>query len=107
MALVVDMSWASERVGTLTNARAEADKYVQDYQKAKNDEYNLALSKNEHANSDAIVRLSQSTDQAIQSIDQAYTINKGTVIDKLLETIQIVDVKPHPNLADFDARANN
>ncbi|ESK96438.1 vacuolar atp synthase subunit [Moniliophthora roreri MCA 2997] len=91
------------RVQRLKDARAEASKEIEEYKKAKEDEFKSFEASRAGTTSNAQAAIDKETEIKLNSITESYNKNKDAVVKKLLDRVVLVKPELHRNLKKVEA----
>ncbi|KDR80508.1 hypothetical protein GALMADRAFT_240799 [Galerina marginata CBS 339.88] len=86
------------RVQKLKDARAEASKEIEEYKKAKEEEFKAFEASHAGTTSTTQAALDKDTDIKLQEIDEIFTKKKTDVVNTLLSRATLVQPELHRNL---------
>jgi len=86
------------RVQRLKDARAEATKDIEEYKRAKEQEFLVFESLHAGTTSSAQTAIDKETEMKLQEISESYTKSKDKVVKKLLDRVVLVKPELHRNL---------
>ncbi|KAI0272577.1 V-type ATPase [Gloeopeniophorella convolvens] len=86
------------RVQRLKDARTEATKDIDDYRKAKEQDFAAFQSSHAGTTQDAQSVVDKETDEKLRGISDAYETHKDDVLKKLLDRVVLVQPELHRNL---------
>ncbi|KAF7309702.1 V-type proton ATPase subunit G [Mycena indigotica] len=86
------------RVQKLKDARSEASKEIDEYKKAKEDEFKAFEASHAGTTSNAQNAVDKETESSLKAITDSYTKNKDNVVKKLLDRVVLVEPELHRNL---------
>jgi len=86
------------RVKRLKDARTEADGEIEEYRKAKDQEFSAFQSSHVGSTQDAQSVIDKDTEQKLGQITDAYNTHKDDVLGKLLDRVVLVQPELHRNL---------
>jgi len=91
------------RIQKLKDARTEAGKEIEEYKKAKEQEFKLFESSHAGNTSNAQTAVDKDTEAKLQSITESYNSRKDAVVKKLLDRVVLVKPELHRNLKKVEA----
>jgi len=86
------------RVQRLKDARAEATKDIEEYKRAKEQEFLAFESSHAGTTSSAQTAVDKETEMKLQEISESYATAKDKVVEKLLDRVVLVKPELHRNL---------
>ncbi|KAJ7281803.1 H+-ATPase G subunit-domain-containing protein [Mycena rebaudengoi] len=86
------------RVQKLKDARSQASKEIEDYKKAKEDEFKAFESSRAGTTSNAQTAVDKETETNLHNITESFNKSKDQVVKKLLDRVVLVKPELHRNL---------